>query len=121
MNRRTSSRAGSVEIDRAAPRRSVAVGEIVLAECGQVGAFRPEVVVDDVEDHGEAVPVRGVDEAPEIVRGAVGARRGVERDAVVAPVPAAGEVGDRHQLDRGDPEVAQVRQTSRTPANVPSA
>ena len=51
-----------------------------------------------------------VDERAEVVGRAVGAARGVERGAVVAPVPPAGEVGDGHQFDGRHAEVAQVLQ-----------
>ena len=54
--------------------------------------------------------MRGVDERPEIVGLPIAARRREERDAVVAPVAVARKVGDRHQLDRGDPEILQIRQ-----------
>ena len=76
MKRRTSIRAVAVEIDRRAPRRVVAVGEIVRIELRQVGAFGSEMVVDDVEDHGEAVLVCRVDEAPQILRDARSSRDG---------------------------------------------
>ena len=68
------------------------------------------MVVDDVEDDREALGVGGVDEAREVLRAC---RRpewgGVEVDAVVAPAVAAGELGERHQLDRGHAELAQAR------------
>ena len=51
-----------------------------------------------------------VDKRAEIVGTAVGARRGEQRHAVVAPVALSGKIGERHQLDGGDPEVAQIRQ-----------
>jgi hypothetical protein len=68
------------------------------------------VVVDDVEQHGEAGPVRGVDELLEAERAAVGGLRGGQVDAVVAPAVAAGELADRHQLDGGDPQLPQLAQ-----------
>src|SRR5262249_15120234 len=60
--------ARAVVVDRLAPRRLIAVGEVVGRELAQVVAFRAEVVVDDVEDHAEAGPVGGVDEALEAER-----------------------------------------------------
>ena len=108
-------RAGPVEIDGAAPRRRVQRRDVGGVELGQVGALGPEVVVDDVEDHGEVECVRGIDQFTQIVGAAVGARRCVEADAVIAPVPASWKIGDRHQLDGGDPERAQVRQTGPGP------
>ena len=54
-----------------------------------------------------------VDEAAEVVGRAVEAGRGEEVDAVVAPAEAAGEVGDRHDLEAGDAEVRQLGQLAR--------
>ena len=68
------------------------------------------MVVDDVDQHREAVAMCGVDESAQVVGTPVGARRREQRDAVVAPVPASGEIRERHQLDRGDAEVAKDRQ-----------
>ena len=68
------------------------------------------MVVDDVEDHGQAGGVGGVDEPLEPLRAAVGGLRGRHVDAVVAPAAAARELGHRHQLDRGDAELAQLGQ-----------
>ena len=72
-----------------------------------------EVVVDDVEDHGEAERVRAVDEPPQVVRRAVVVGGRVEVHAVVAPVVAAGALGERHHLDRRDPDVGEVGQGAR--------
>ena len=54
--------------------------------------------------------MRGVDEPREPVRAAVGRVRRAGVDAVVAPAALAGERRDRHQLDRGDAELAQRRE-----------
>ena len=68
------------------------------------------MVVDDVLDDREAVGVRGRDELG-VALGAAVARLGRRQvDAVVAPTAGAGELGDRHQLDRGDPELRQLRE-----------
>ena len=100
-------RAGVVEVHRLAPRRRVLVGEVGAEGLHGLHAGGAEVVVDDVEDDGEPLGVGGVDEAGEVVGRAVGGVRGVEVDAVVAPAVAAGELGQRHQLDRGHAELAQ--------------
>ena len=98
----------AVEVDPVAP--VVAARGEVRAESRQVVAARSEVVVDDVQDDGQAVAVGGVDEALEAVRAAVGLVRRVPVDAVVAPAPLAAERVHRHELDVGDAEFDQVRQ-----------
>src|SRR4029453_4445911 len=65
------------------------------------------MVVDDVEDDGKPEAVSAIDETPQIVRRSVATRRRKERHAVVAPVPAAREIRDGHQLDGGDTEACQ--------------
>ena len=99
-------RAGPVQVDRRPP----VGGDVaeVGAELGQVVPLGAEVVVDDVEDHGQPRLVAGVDEAAEAGRPAVGGVDGVEVDPVVAPAPRPGEGGHRHDLDRVDPEAGQV-------------
>src|SRR5262249_32015934 len=60
---------------------------------------RAEVIVDDVEKDREAARARGVDKRLEILRSAISAVGRVEQHAVIAPVAAAGEIRNRHQLD----------------------
>ena len=62
-------------------------------ELRQVGAFGPEMVVDDVEDHGEAERVRGIDEARAGRRG--GRRRATARTARRRRSPSCGGRGNR--------------------------
>jgi len=45
--------------------------------------------------------VRGIDKRLEILRPAIGAVGRIEQHAVIAPVTAAREIRNRHQLDRG--------------------
>jgi hypothetical protein len=73
----------------------------------EVVPVRSEVVVDDVEQDHQAAGVGGVDEALEALGAAVGAVRAVGQHAVVAPAAGAGELGDGHDLDRGDAEVGE--------------
>ena len=101
-------RAGVVEVHRLAPRRRVLVRQVGAEGLHRLHAGGAEVVVDDVEDDREALGVGGVDEAREVVRGAVGRVGRVEVDAVVAPAVVAGELGERHQLDRGHAQLAQA-------------
>ncbi len=97
---------GAVVVDGAPPRRAVATRE-VRAEVGEIVPLGSEVVVDDVQDDGEAAPVRGVDEPLESLGAAVARLGRVEGHAVVAPVAIARELGDGHDLDCGDAQVAQ--------------
>ncbi len=72
--------------------------------------FGTEVVVNDVKQHRDAAPVRRLDEGLEVFRPSVACVRSVRKRSVIAPVPAALEVADRHDLDGGDPEVREVVQ-----------
>ena len=76
--------AGTVEVDGIAPGRLVVAGEVGAVDA-QVVAIGPEVVVDHVEDHGEATLVAGVDQCLQPRRAAVEVVGRVEIDAVVAP------------------------------------
>ena len=99
-----------VVVDRLAPRRLVVRREVRAERAQRRGAGGADVVVDDVEQHGQALAVRGVDELLQPVRPAVGGLRGGDVDAVVAPAVAARELADRHHLDRRDAELAQLAQ-----------
>ena len=68
------------------------------------------MVVNDVQVNRQAQSVRAIDEAAQIVRRAIAARRSERRDAVVAPVPPARKIGDRHQFDGRDSQFAQIGQ-----------
>ncbi len=68
------------------------------------------MVVDDVEDHRQPARVGRSHQPAQAIGAAVGARRREQADAVVAPAAIAGEVGDRHQLDRRHAQGAQVVQ-----------
>ena len=101
----------AVEVDGRAPR---GLADLVVDrhEDRQVVAVRPEVVVDDVEAHGEALGVARVDERLERLRAAVDAARGVPVDAVVTPVPAARNGIHRQDLDVRHAEVDEVVEAS---------
>ena len=99
-----------VQVQRVAPRRRVAIGKIRLAELAQVVAIRPKVIVDHVQQHGQAARVGRVHQAAQRLRAAVGARGREQAHAIVAPVALARKVGHRHQLDRRHAQVVQVVQ-----------
>ena len=62
-----------VVVDRLAPGRRVAAGEVRAERAQRLLARRADVVGDDVEDHRDAARVRGVDEPLQPVGAAVGA------------------------------------------------
>jgi hypothetical protein len=101
---------GVVEVDRRAPERLVRAREVAAERLERLDARRADVVVDDVEQDREALFVGGVDEPLEALGAAVSGVGGRQVDAVVAPAVAAGELGHRQQLDRGDAELAQPGQ-----------
>jgi hypothetical protein len=96
----------AVEVHGVAPWCLMAARKVVRAEAAEVVAVGAEVVVDDVENHAEPHLMRGIHQAAEVVGRAIAARRREQGDAIVAPVARPGKVGDRHQLERRDPEVA---------------
>ncbi len=81
----------------------------VPVEPGQCPVVLREVRRHPVHDHADARPVAGVDEVPEVVRAAEPRGRRVEAGDLVAPGAVEGVLGDRHQLDVGEPEVLDVR------------
>jgi hypothetical protein len=103
-------RVGVVVVHRPAPRRLVVRREVGAEALQALHAGCADVVVDDVQQDGEALAVGRVDEALQALRAAVRVVRRADVDAVVAPPVAAGERGDRHQLDRRDAELAQAAQ-----------
>ena len=79
---------------------------------------RAEVVEHDVDDDGDAVLVGLADDGLEQVGPAVGALDGEGARRVVAPRVVPGELGDGHQLDRGDAEVPEVAELAGEPREV---
>src|SRR5207245_1213241 len=71
-------------------------------------ASRTVMVVDDIQDSGQAVQMAGIDQTLHRLWTAVGVMRGEKVDAVVTPAPRAGELGHRHDLDRIHAELDQL-------------
>ena len=63
-----------------------------------------EMIVDDVEGNGHAMPVGRVHEPLESIRTAVG----LLEHAVIAPVPCSGKLRDGHELHNRYPEFFQI-------------
>ena len=99
--------AGVVVIDGVAPGGFVAAGE-VGAELREVISLIAQVVVDDIEEDGEAALVSGIDKAAKRGGASVIGLHRVEADAVIAPVAGTGDGVDRHEFDGRDAEVAEV-------------
>src|ERR1700761_4856072 len=95
------------KIDSSAPRCVVRLRD-VWPEFSRVVAYRPEVVIDNVEQHRQATLMSGVDEAFERIRAAIRLIYGIERDAIVSPAMIARKRRDRQQLDVRDAEFGQV-------------
>jgi hypothetical protein len=67
------------------------------------------MVVDDVEDDGDAQGVGGVDEAAEINRLAVEMGGREKIDAMVSPAESARKFCHRHNFEAGDTELGESR------------
>ncbi len=74
----------------------------------QVISLRAEVVVDDIEEDGQASGVTGIHEGLERFRPSIAGVGSEGQDSVVAPAPPTGEVSDGHQLHRRHPERGEV-------------
>ena len=99
----------AVEVDRLPPQGLVPVAEKGRRIGLQKVALGSEMVVHDVEENHQALPVRRLHEMFQIIRRAI-TRVGRERQyAVVAPVPSSRKTRNRHQLDRRDAERRQIR------------
>src|ERR1700679_4121450 len=77
-------------------------------ELPEVEVVRTEMVDDDVEDDGDTLGMRGVDELLEAVRAAIGALDSERIGEPVSPRGFAGKGHERHELQRVDAEIFQV-------------
>src|SRR6185436_20312339 len=84
-------------------------------ELPQVEIGRPEMVVDDVQDHRDPGGMSVADERLQVVRSAVVALDREGEGRVVAPRAIARELERRHQLDRADPEILEIREAASNP------
>ena len=82
-------------------------------ELPEIEIPRSEVVVNNIEDHCDAVPVSALDELLERQWASVGKLNRKDMGGVVTPRPLSRELGDRHDLDRVDAELFQMSQTGR--------
>ena len=82
-------------------------------ELPEIEIPRAKVVVNNIEDHCDAVSVSALDELLERQRASVGELNRKDMGGVVAPRPLSRELGYRHDLDRVDAELFQMSQTGR--------
>ncbi len=94
-------------VDRPAPWRMRGL-EKRRRIAGEIIPLGSEMVIDDVEKHHQPAQMRGIDQRLEVVRPTIGAVGGVEQHAVIAPIAPAGEIRERHQLDRSQSGVDEV-------------
>ena len=86
------------------------VGKVVLRVFSQVIPAGAEMVIDHVEQHRQARRVRRVYQPFEAAPPTVGTGRGIQCDAIIAPVMVTGKIGHRHKFQRGDTQFAQTGQ-----------
>ena len=101
---------GAAKIDCRTPRRFHVVAEGLRRVAGKIISVRPEVIVDDVEKDHQPVRMRRIDQGLEVVGRTIGMVRREGQNAVISPVSFAGKIIDRHQFDRRDAELLQLRQ-----------
>ena len=101
---------GFGEVDGGTPDGMRALVEKRLGVDVDVRAVWPKVVVNHVEHDRDAQAMSGVDQGFQLVWRTVGGVWRIGQHAVIAPVPRAGEVADRHQLQHRHPKLGQLRQ-----------
>src|ERR1700723_2827024 len=69
------------------------------------------MVVNDIQNYGDAQHMRAIDEGAKIIRGAVKTRGCKKIHSVVAPSEFPGEIGYRHQFDDGNSKIGELLQT----------
>ena len=100
-------RVSPVEVDRVAPGRAVAIGE-VRTEARKVVALRTEVVVYHVQHHRQPSRMRFVHELLQAFGASVSVMRRPEVHAVVAPSAVARKLAHGHELDPAHSQLDQV-------------
>ena len=103
-------RAPPVEIDRRAPWRGMRRIEELRRIRGEIVSFRPEMVVDHVEEDHQPPRMRRRHQALEILRRTVGGIRREQQNPVISPVALAGKIRHRHEFDRSHAQAHQIVQ-----------
>ena len=68
------------------------------------------MIVNDVQDDSQPLLMTGIDQQPQPLRPSVGILNCKRIDAIVAPVTAAGELGNGHEFNSRDTEIFQFVQ-----------
>ena len=84
----------------------VEMGPVEVAEAVLVGG---KVRRNPVHDHPDPVPVQGIDQRHQVLRGAVAPRRGEIAGGLVAPRPVERMLGEGQELDVGKAHLEHVR------------
>src|SRR5262249_17032935 len=95
------------EIDRGAPGGLAALGEKLRGIMVKIIPLGPEMIVDDVQHHHEAVSVRGVYEGLEIVGRPILRIGGEGQYTIIAPVARTRKIRNGHQFEGGDAEICE--------------
>src|SRR2546423_2036890 len=96
-----------VKIQGRSPRCVIAVRE-VRSILRKIIAFWSQVVVDDIQRHGQALTVRGVHEGLQLARRTITIVNGARINAVVSPVSLSGKLRNRHQFNGVNPQISKL-------------
>ncbi len=98
----------AVEVERVAPRRFVGMVEPVPAVSAQVIPVGAEMIVNNVEQNGEAARMRRIHQRAQILRMSITARGGVNHHPIVSPAAIPCEIPHRHDLDGRRAEIPHM-------------
>ncbi len=88
----------AIKVDSLAPRR-IKQPMKIRGEFSEVVSFRPEMVVNHIQDDAQLALMACVDQLFESFRSAVAVVRRVQIDTVITPTAFTGEFRYRHDLD----------------------
>jgi len=74
----------------------------------QIIAFRPQMIVDHIQDHGQPPGMAGIHQTFQAINSAVAVLGGKDESTVIPPVAFSGKLGHRHQFHSGYAQLTQV-------------
>src|SRR5450631_3187911 len=112
----------TIEVNRLAPVVLIPFGKIGFGENRQKVSVRTKMVVDDVENDGDAERMRSIDKATEIIGPTIKPCRSKEDYPVITPAEPAGELRDRHDFNTRDAKTGERCELAgcRLPCALPS-